>query len=473
MLHSVVYLRVTEKAKDYRSIWKRGSIKSSTGSGSVVKIKDKKFILTNAHCVQDSLFIECIKPENSKVFTMFIYDICPELDLALLESPEDNFWKGLVPIKFTDNDICEGSVFVAGFPQGGANPSVTRGIISRYTHMLYNNSVPNIAIQVDAAINPGNSGGPVFDENNCVAGIAFSHNTGVQSICFMIPTSLVLHYLEIIATEGQSNGVCDLGIDYDPLENIYLRSCLLPSGFSDNMGVIIRNIDVSGSCYKILKEGDILHTIEDTTTDRISLIDQNGMILFNQNRIPYWHLIRLKHVNNTITIHYIRDKKREKVEIILKRIPKLRVPKMNADVSDKYYIFGGLVFQALSHSYIFDGRTDEGNRAVPIKKTDLMRYINSLHEENDDEIVILSEILTSKYNLGYRANNIRLTKVNDILINTLQQLYQICEGQNSSSNKYIKFEFDNNYIIILDWEICLKKSQEIASPYTENYHNFK
>jgi S1-C subfamily serine protease len=480
MLHSVVYLRIAEKTRDFGSIWKKESIKRSTGSGSVIKCEfykksrktNKKFILTNAHCVQNSSFIECIKPEYSRSYSMSIYDICAELDLALLEpvyerGDEEDFWDNLEPILVKNNDIYEGSVFVVGFPQGGANPSITRGIISRYIYMLYNNSIPNVAIQIDAAINPGNSGGPVFDEENNVVGIAFSHNAGVQNVCYIIPASLILRYISDITKNGRSDGICDLGIEFDSLENIYIRNYILPDEFPKNIGIIIKDVDVSGTCSSTLIREDILYRIDD------EYIDQNGMILVNNNRVPYWYLIRLKQVGDSVTIHYVRKRKQEKISIVLKRITKLRVPKMDSDINNQYYIFGGLVFQNLSFPYIFDGKIN--NPSFPQKKSNLLKYTETNHETPDDEIVILSEIFPSKYNSGYRQNNVRLMKINDINICSLRQVYQICETlpKPIGDIKYIKFEFDNNSIVILNWKICLDKSLEIASPYTgANYHNF-
>ena len=58
-----------------------------------------------------------------------------------------------------------------GYPLGGDNISVTRGVVSRIdvSHEAL------LRVQIDAAINPGNSGGPVFDEAGRVVGVATSH----------------------------------------------------------------------------------------------------------------------------------------------------------------------------------------------------------------------------------------------------------------------------------------------------------
>jgi S1-C subfamily serine protease len=51
-------------------------------------------------------------------------------------------------------------VSVVGFPQGGDNVCVTKGVVSRIDRQQYSHGrTALLAIQVDAAINSGNSGG--------------------------------------------------------------------------------------------------------------------------------------------------------------------------------------------------------------------------------------------------------------------------------------------------------------------------
>ena len=67
--------------------------------------------------------------------------------------------------KLDDNVTC------IGFPVGGENISVTRGVVSR----IDVTADCLMRIQIDAAINPGNSGGPVLGANGLVVGMASSH----------------------------------------------------------------------------------------------------------------------------------------------------------------------------------------------------------------------------------------------------------------------------------------------------------
>jgi S1-C subfamily serine protease len=462
MLNTVVSLTITEKIKDYTSLWKKESQRLTNSSGSVIINGDDKYILTNSHCVQNSLFIECTKPGDSKMYPMSICDIRPEFDLALLEPAEniEEFWKDLQSIRLSDVDIIRTDiqgqlVSVVGFPNGGVNPCVTQGIVSRYVHIHYNDSIPNLAIQVDAAINPGNSGGPVFDGKENAVGIAFAHQIDAQNICYVIPSVIILKYINHTFDQG----ICDLGIKCDPLENSYLKDQFLPKHFPNSYGVLVRSIDITGSCADILKKEDVIFAIDDY------YIDQGGMIQIEKVRVPYWHIIRLKKVGDKVVLKYIRDKIISSTHLELKRRPIPRVPKLTADIRREYYIFSGLVFQSLSFWYMHEKNS---NSRLHVKKNHLMKYLNLPHEVLDDEVVILSKIFTSKYNLGYRLEDFRLLSINGIVVNNLQDVYNICENP---KDKYIKFEFDDDHIIILDWETGLNKSREIANPYTGSGHH--
>ena len=54
------------------------------------------------------------------------------------------------------------NVTAVGYPMGGDNLSITRGVVSRVDLMDYTmlgaGDPPLLTIQIDAAINPGNSG---------------------------------------------------------------------------------------------------------------------------------------------------------------------------------------------------------------------------------------------------------------------------------------------------------------------------
>lgn len=83
---------------------------------------------------------------------------------------------------------------VVGFPQGGDNVCVTKGVVSRIDRQPYSHGKMSLlAVQVDAAINSGNSGGPAFDVRGRCIGIAFQSlkHEDAENIGYIIPVPVV------------------------------------------------------------------------------------------------------------------------------------------------------------------------------------------------------------------------------------------------------------------------------------------
>jgi hypothetical protein len=415
-----------------------------------------------------------MKTGASALFSMSIHDIRPDLDLALLVPNDKDFWnEDIEPIKFPFPadykankllNMAGSELIVAnviGYPKGGANPSVTKGIVSRYAEMNYNRGVNNLALQIDAAINPGNSGGPVFNEQGNLMGIAFSHMEGMQNMSYIIPLILVNRFLLDILRNGKSHRVCGFNFEGVSTENPSLRECLLPPHLrKEKTGTLITRIDIDGSAASGLQKGDILIKIGKHQ------LNQNGMIEMSGSTISCHHLARLTFPGDQIKIEYVRQGKVHTGNLIMKSIPIPRVPRMEMDASNKYYIFAGMVFQPMNLWHMIDDVSHPN-----LKMIKLNQYLEIPKENPDDEIIILSNILPSRFNVGYKHALIRLLSVNDIPISNLKQLKDICD---TPTEKFIKFELEANAIIILNWKESLLKSPEIAEQYTgKSYTNLK
>src|SRR5512140_2081934 len=96
-------------------------------------------------------------------------------------------------------------------PTPTSRPS-SAGIVSRIESRGYVHSGTDshLLVQTDAAINPGNSGGPVIQDGK-VVGVAFQGLQSADNIGFMIPTTVIDHFLKDIA-DGTYNGFPSSGL---------------------------------------------------------------------------------------------------------------------------------------------------------------------------------------------------------------------------------------------------------------------
>ena len=180
------------------------------GSGVVVTLGGKPYVLTNRHVIKNSgpLYVR-IQLANGTLTNPSRIWSDPETDVAVLQLPKQN----LLPARLGNSDSIEigEQVLAVGSPFG-LSQSVTRGIISakgRYNLDLGAGEVMlQNFLQTDAAINPGNSGGPLINLRGEVVGIntaIASNSGGNEGIGFSIPINIVVRIASDLTKTGKVN----------------------------------------------------------------------------------------------------------------------------------------------------------------------------------------------------------------------------------------------------------------------------
>ncbi|MEX0675459.1 MAG: trypsin-like peptidase domain-containing protein [Pirellulales bacterium] len=165
------------------------------GSGYIVKLNDRHYVLTNRHVVKEAAVkkISIRLADGRRIQPTRVWSD-PDTDVAVMavDAP------GLVPAKLGNSDLVEIGDFVlaVGSPFGLSH-SITFGIVSatgRRDLMLSETVKFQDFLQTDAAINPGNSGGPLINLRGEVIGMntAIASNSGAnEGIGFSIPANMV------------------------------------------------------------------------------------------------------------------------------------------------------------------------------------------------------------------------------------------------------------------------------------------
>ena len=461
MLKSAFKIIVKSYGINYQQPWKHGESVTSTGSGFAVEImvsnRNRRFVMTNSHVARDGTFIQVMKPNSDKLYEVRLFNSAPEVDIALLEidsKDEKEFWDSVTIFPLGKVPMKGDPVHVVGFPLGGDNPSITRGIVSRINVNMYSRAVQNLALQIDAAVNYGNSGGPAFDGvGKRIIGIAFSGIKNSEAINFIIPVFIIRHYMDRISKFGKFDGICDLMIDCIPIQNQLMKKELL----GEERGVLVTEIAPVGSCGLILQKHDIITYIDD-----VSVSSDGSMIVNDQyestkdqknmyEKVPFWHYIRMKHPGDQVEITIIRNKKKQIKKCTLQVIDSL-VPKIDAKISTEYYVLGGFVFLPLNYWHVY-GTNTKVEELVSMRN--LLPYIHDTNKEfEDQQIVILSETVPNVTTTGYEVQNLRLHTVNGTEVKNIKHLQQLCEN----SKGVTQFEFDYNVLVLIDMDIAIKNT---------------
>ncbi|KAL9281853.1 putative peptidase Do [Arabidopsis thaliana] len=355
-----------------------------------------KMIITNAHVVANHILVLVIKRGSPKKYKAEVKAIGRECDLAILVIESKEFWEDMNPLELGDMPFLQESVNVIGYPTGGENISVTKGVVSRIESMDYAHGAINLpAIQTDAAMNPGNSGGPVCIGNK-VVGVAFQTLGHSNNIGCLIPAPVVKHFITGVEKTGQYVGFCSLNLSYQHMD-AQIRSHFKMN--SEMTGILIYNINQHSDALNILKKYDVILSI-----DGVAIENDGTVIIPNRERIRLDDLISLKQLGETILLKILREGKMHEFNITLKPVQRL-VPAGQIDNNPSYYIFAGFVF-------------------VPLRKG-----------SNGEQIVIISEVLADVINVEYYMyKHLKVNSVNKV--------------------KDLRLELGDGRVIILDYQFA-------------------
>jgi len=413
---SVIKIRCMSQSYSFAEPWKKSRVGGGTGTGFII---DGGRILTNAHVVSDARYIEVQKYSGAERFPAKVKFISHCCDLALLEIDTPSFKKNLQPLKLGRLPKIDSVVTTYGYPLGGLQLSVTKGVVSRVEMRTYAHSGvdQHLTIQTDAAINPGNSGGPVI-QNGKVIGVAFQGLSNADNVGYMIPAVVIRHFLDDIS-DGKVDDYPDLAVDYSEYcLNPTFRSIVgLPSGKS---GVVVTKLFPGMPAYKQLKQMDIITAIDGKKISNDGFIDLDGL------KVRFSEVVERLQVGADIPLEVWRDGGKKSITL---KAASWKMPIMLRHpygVVPKYYVFGGLAFTVFSGGYI---SAAGGWNVLPLYLKEL--YINANADEkysDYENFTVLTKVLPDKVNvnMGKFVGQV-VESVDGIKIKSIRQLKSALE----------------------------------------------
>uniref|UniRef100_A0A7C9DMH5 2-alkenal reductase (NAD(P)(+)) n=1 Tax=Opuntia streptacantha TaxID=393608 RepID=A0A7C9DMH5_OPUST len=434
-LDSVVKIFTVTSSPSYFLPWQNKSQRETMGSGFVIS---GRRILTNAHVVADHTFVLVRKHGSPTKYKAEVQAVGHECDLAILVVESEEFWQGMNHLELGDIPFLQEAVAVVGYPQGGDNISVTKGVVSRVEPTQYvHGATQLLAIQIDAAINPGNSGGPAIMGDK-VAGVAFQNLSGAENIGYIIPVPVIKHFIAGVEERGKYVGFCSLGLSCQAMENIQLREHFgMQPGIT---GVLVSKINPLSEANKTLKKDDVILAF-----DGVPIANDGTVPFRNRERITFDHLVSMKKPNEKAELKVLRDGKECNFMINVHPLQPL-VPVHQFDQLPSYYIFAGLVFIPLSQPFLHEYGEDWYNTS-PRRLCE--RALRELPRKPAEQLVILSQVLMDDINAGYeRLAELQVRKVNGVEVDNLKHL---CLLVGECNEERLRFDLDDDRVIVLDY----------------------
>lgn len=443
-LNAVVKVYCTHIAPDYGLPWQKQRQHASTGSAFM--IGDGK-LLTNAHCVEHDTQVKVKRRGDDKKYIAKVLARGIECDLALLSVENEEFWRGTEPLQLGRLPCLQDSVTVVGYPLGGDTISVTKGVVSRIEVTPYAHGTSDLlGIQIDAAINPGNSGGPAFNDHGECIGVAFQvfRSDEAENIGYVIPTTVVSHFLNDYQKNGKYTGFPCLGVLLQKLENPALRESLkVPS----SEGVLVRRVEPTAPASKVLRKGDVI-----TSFDGVAVGCEGTVPFRSTERIAFRYLTSQKYAGDVAQLGIIRAGNTMKVQTVLQPRKHL-VPFHVEGGQPSYLIVAGLVFTPLTEPFI----EEECEETLGLKLLAKARY--SLSTFEGEQIVIVSQVLAHEVNIGYEhMGNQQVIKLNGTVVKNIHHLAHLVDN---CKDKFLTFEFEDDFLVVLDREEATTASSDI------------
>lgn len=441
---ALVKVYTSHQLFDYLSPWQYGQSANSTATGFII---DGERIITNAHAVLNSKFLQVRKEGDSKKYKAVVKFTSEEYDLALVEIEDKSFFNGTVPLKLGTLPEIQEKLTVYGYPLGGDKLSTTQGIVSRMEHNTYTLTNRKFLIgQTDAAINSGNSGGPVVSKGK-VVGVAFAGLNSADNIGYFIPVNILNNFLEDIK-DGKYDGPPLLGVEWLELESPSHRRML---GIEDKTGgILIKKVFKNSPFEGVLQKNDVLMKLDNYP------IEYDGTIEFRKNeKTDFSYVNQQKKYGDNLSYEIIRDKKIKtgQVKLNKKDIEYTVVTDVTIETPPSYMVYGGLLFEPLTSNYM----------AGVVEKLGSVYDKEELYKDYK-QLVVLVRVLPFDVNLGYTdAEHEIIVKVNGEKYKDFKDFAQKVKNVKSG---FIVFENDNGDEIVLD----VKEVEEQREALMQNYN---
>jgi S1-C subfamily serine protease len=542
----VVKLMVTSVGRSYAEPWRRKQQREGSGTGFLVGWKEdgennddddddptslsssptrrrrsSVRVITNAHVVRDASTVRMRSSFGPHVVNLIVEWLSLPLDLALLSISDgdwDDFRTGWGFVDDSDDDDdragcglvlspglprLDENVTCVGFPTGGTQISVTRGVVSRID--VDSHSV--LRMQIDAAINPGNSGGPVFDESGHVVGVACAHLRSASNIGYIIPSKIVEVFLGM-CMEGMEADIrdryCGLGglvvvgtghaggsrhvpgipnLATIGTQNLESRSLRRQLGLVDLK--LDGGIRIVGASDCKVGGGDVEDASDDYDDGRLRRDDvllginghpigMDGTIQLSptrpDERINYRSLVTCQRVGSSVTLDVLRNKQRRELEVMLDQSRFLVSQYDDFDAFPLYVVVGGCVFSPLTLPLVTESLV-QGKKTK--SSSSFSRYFTD-QRSGHEQLLVLSKVLNDDVNVGYHGwKNLILKSVNGSEPKNIQELVDILvRGIHSDVIEFrctMVGQDDADYVIcmdlndVLDSEHRVMKQHMIAS----------
>jgi len=252
----------------------------------------------------------------------------------------------------------------------------------------------------------------MFLQGDEVVGVAFQGLTQADNTGYMIPTPVVKRFLKDVE-DGVYDKYVELGISTFDLHNPAMRKVL---GLKSNEpGVLVVNVVADGSSEGVIKEEDIIVSVDGYQ------VDASGNVVIHGERVDMNEIAERKFVGDKVKVGILRDGKKIDTEVTLKKFDFGSIYALQYDKKPLYTMRGGLLFQPLSGDlYKSQSLTDSKIRKISND------YIEKEIFKKKKDVVILTRILKDQTNSSISFySGLVLDSINGEAVESLKHTHEL------------------------------------------------
>ncbi|HKK18994.1 MAG TPA: hypothetical protein VJ952_09975 [Opitutales bacterium] len=414
---SLVEIEVTKKEYDYRMPWisRNDQIRKN---GIVI---GPNRILTTADGLSDQYLLRIRKGGVSRQYTAGVVWVDFYANVAILDVPEPDFWKGMQPVALAKTIPQSGELQIYRWRSGRIEERAAE-IIRLFSGSSKMSYIEHLVLTVSSPIDSAGWAEVVFDGDRLV-GLTASASKDTLAV---LPARFIAKVIDFRNREG------DPGLGYFDFNHIPgTNPALLASKGLDrrDVGVVVTEVGGKGLSKNNLQLGDVILEVDGFE------IDSEGKYVDPEyGRLSMSSLATRAHAaGETIPFLIWRDGKEQALAYTLPRadFEKDVIPERRYNAPPQYLIAGGLVFQPLNGPLL----QALGKNMPPL----LDYYSQQKNLEDRKGLVVLSGILPDDYNLGYEE--LRYVLVDEINGRKIENLGDIEVALAEVEGKYHRIRF--------------------------------
>jgi S1-C subfamily serine protease len=420
--------------------------------GTGVVIEGNK-ILTNAHLVHYAEEVEVQFRPGQRKYPARVEGVGLDMDLAVLSVQAKDFFSKHPPLPRSKKvPTIRDNVTFYGFPVGGDDLAVSRGLIARIEHGKYDYRGFGLRIQVSAPINPGNSGGPALVDGQMV-GLVFGRGEG-QNVGYVVPNEEINLFLEDIK-DGRYDGKALLpgGMTYQAITNKTLREMLK---LDDEVTGVMLSPSTTIPKNVPLQPLDVITHIGPYSIDEEGMVRVPGRL----GRMPFREVAHtLAEKENKVPFTVIRQGKALTVHLPVSTRDTRLIREFRGE-QPSYFLYGPLVFSPARLDAISIYRRMNPLMSY-LQSPLIVRVMDQQRFPGEELVVVTRPMFAHKCVKGYEdPAGYVLQAINGQPIKNLKHLVEVLRDL---EDPYVKIRFAERHsgILILPRAEMEKVTQEV------------